>query len=90
MPAKKNKPKQKHANLREAHQNKYILLRDNDTLTQLIVDYNSILNDENERIAVGAEVIYTRIDQSLGHGAVLIIGWFLFCNKKFLLLIMYE
>lgn len=90
MPAKKNKSKQKQANLRKANQNEYVLLRDDDTLAELIVDYNSISNDDNEKVAVGAEIIYAKTDRSLGHGTVLITGWFLFCNKNILLLIMYE
>ncbi|CAF2124665.1 unnamed protein product [Rotaria magnacalcarata] len=74
MPAKKNKSKQKPTKLRETNQNKYILLRDIDTLTQLMVDYDRVSSNKNAKINVAAEVIYTKTDQSVGHGTVLTIG----------------
>ncbi|CAF5177545.1 unnamed protein product, partial [Rotaria magnacalcarata] len=40
----------------------------------LMVDYDRVSSNKNAKINVAAEVIYTKTDQSVGHGTVLTIG----------------
>ena len=87
MPTNKSKSNEKRANPCKANQNKYVLLRDTHTSIQLIVDYNSISNSKNAKIEVGVEVMYIKTNQSQDHGIVLMIGWFLCCNKMMILLL---
>lgn len=90
MPLKKNKSKEKISKPTKKNQYKFILLRDTDTKIESIVDYSSVSNSKNTRIEVGIEVIYTKTDQSRGHGTILIIGWCFFNNVMILLFIFHE